>query len=136
VIRDNQNVGTELAAEGSLHPISCSAASGVRAGAPPARQACVAAATRGPGAPVVTTSGPRGGAINEDTKNAAEAPHTATVFPLDRKINVGLRSAAGDAFFPRWLGARQSYHWCPYEPLGDPMLRAYRVDPLIKHIGS
>src|SRR5262245_32857233 len=70
-----------------------------------ATQACVAArhAAR---AAVVTTACPRGGAISEGTKNAAEAPHTATASPLARKINGCHRSAAADAFFPRRLGAR------------------------------
>ena len=67
-------------------------------------------------APVVTTAGPRGGAISEGAKNAAEAPHTATVSPIAGKINVCHRSAGGAAFFPRRLGARQSYHQCPYGP--------------------
>jgi hypothetical protein len=126
VTRDNSNAGTELAAKDSLHPISCFAlrvgprkrtdrpalvcrVHGTRPGAGAAGPAGLrGSARRGPWAPVVTTAGPRGGAINEGDKNAAQAPHTATVSPQAGKVNVCHRSAAGDAFFPRRLGARQS----------------------------
>jgi len=90
-----------------------------------ATHACLAAKCAARWAPVVTTARPRGGAISEGDKNAAKAPHMATVSPLAGKINVSHRSAAGDAFFPRRLGARQS---SPPVPDGRPRRVQFDLD--------
>jgi hypothetical protein len=122
VTRNNSNAGTELAANASLHPISCYAQKvgprertdrsalvcrvhGTRPGAGAAGPAGLHGRAMRPWAPVVTTR-PRGGAISAGAKNAAEAPHTATASPRAGKVNVGHRSAAGDAGSPPRVSQR------------------------------
>ncbi len=62
-----------------------------------------------------TRTGGRGIGEARTSKNAAEARHRATAVQMAGKVNVCLRAAAEDAFFPRRLGACQSSPPVPRE---------------------
>jgi len=105
-----QNARTELAAEYSLHLISCCALRWRwrrrRRPGGPAWQFSPNDLRR---ASVVTTALPSRRRDQQRGKNVPLAHHAATAPPFAGKVNVCLQSTAGGAFFPRRLaGAPES----------------------------
>ena len=99
-----QNARTELAAEYSLHLISCCALRWRwrrrRRPGGPAWQFSPNDLRR---ASVVTTALPSRRRDQQRGKNVPQAHHAATAPPLAGKVNVCLQSTAGGVFFPRRL---------------------------------
>jgi len=104
MFRRNQNAEAELAAEGSLHPISCCAVQWrLRRRRRLGRPAWLATGIGGDDGTSLELA-----RSAKWVKTATEARHATTALLSAGKVNVCLRSAAGDAFFPRQLGACQS----------------------------